>query len=309
MMRAVVVRTNVKRDVDGDGKSDLVWWNGTSGQLYTWFMAGATYVSSPLLATRTAPWGVVAIADFDNDGRAEVLWRNTTTGQIELQRVNGTGATASSGGFTPVGILDASWTLEGVTDIDGNGTADLFWRNSASGQIYFWYMNGATYTSSALIDTVPTFWKVEGIADVDGDSQEDIIWRNAVNGQMYIWHNSYGKFVSSNLVTVLDVAWKAEAIGDFDGDGKADVLWRHATTNQMYIWFFNGNTWTSSNLLGIQAQSWQVVSVGDTDASGKAEIVWRGSNGDVYSWRIDRATSTFTSTPRIARLDATWVTR
>src|SRR5437868_8227293 len=42
-------------------------------------------------------------------------------------------------------------------DFDGNGTTDLIWRNSVSGQTVVWLMNGTSASSSAFIMNDPTW--------------------------------------------------------------------------------------------------------------------------------------------------------
>ena len=47
----------------------------------------------------------------------------------------------------------------GTGDYNGDGKADILWRESA-GQNAIWLMNGASLSSGALIPGVPTSWNV-----------------------------------------------------------------------------------------------------------------------------------------------------
>ena len=49
----------------------------------------------------------------------------------------------------------AQWTLLGVGDLDGDGKADLVWRDSFTGQTETWKMNGATKGAVGSIGAVP----------------------------------------------------------------------------------------------------------------------------------------------------------
>jgi hypothetical protein len=63
-------------DIDGDGKTDLIWTNPQTHQMMWWLMNGTQVVSQ-----RTRSFGpnesMAGIADYDGDGRADILWANT----------------------------------------------------------------------------------------------------------------------------------------------------------------------------------------------------------------------------------------
>ena len=50
----------------------------------------------------------------------------------------------------------------GVTDLNGDGQADLVWRHSSTGQVFVWLMNGATIQSSGSPSTVSDLgWQIQ----------------------------------------------------------------------------------------------------------------------------------------------------
>lgn len=57
----------------------------------------------------------------------------------------------------------ATWTVEvlGPDDGDGDGKADILWRDG-SGNTAIWFMNGTAVASSSFVATVPTAWTIEG---------------------------------------------------------------------------------------------------------------------------------------------------
>jgi hypothetical protein len=83
-------------DFDGNGKSDILWQNTTSGQVYIWLMNGATVASEGSPGSVTTGWNVVGIGDYDGTGKADILWQNSTSGQVYIWLMNGT-AVASQG--------------------------------------------------------------------------------------------------------------------------------------------------------------------------------------------------------------------
>src|SRR5438552_3680930 len=52
-------------------------------------------------------------------------------------------------------------------DFNGDGRADILWRNSSTGENYVWLMNGTTITGKGSVRTEPDqSWKVAGVGDI-----------------------------------------------------------------------------------------------------------------------------------------------
>ena len=73
-------------------------------------------------------------------------------------------------------------------DRDGDGRADILWRNMATGQNWMYMMDGATIMSSVVINTLQArIGEVAGNGDYDGDGRADILWRNSATGQNWMY--------------------------------------------------------------------------------------------------------------------------
>ena len=78
-------------DFNGDGKTDIVWRNKSTGQNVVWFMDGTTHSNSAeLLQVPDTNWEIVGAGDFNGDGKTDILWRNKSTGQNVVWYMNGT---------------------------------------------------------------------------------------------------------------------------------------------------------------------------------------------------------------------------
>ena len=77
--------------------------------------------------------------------------------------------------------------MQGTGDMDGNGTADLVWRNTGSGVVAIWLMDGNGIKAAGFSGKVPFDWKIEQVGDVSGDGKTDIIWHNKINGSVAVW--------------------------------------------------------------------------------------------------------------------------
>jgi hypothetical protein len=125
-------------------------------------MDGLSRTSSGLLPSvdPASAWQIEQAADLDGDGKADLVWRNTSTGQNAVWFMDGLTRT-SSGLMPPVGPA-SGWQIEQAADLDGDGKADLVWRNTTTGQNAVWFMDGLTRTDSGLIPSVSpsTGWEI-----------------------------------------------------------------------------------------------------------------------------------------------------
>jgi hypothetical protein len=175
-------------DFDGDGKDDVLWRHSTTGENYIYFMNGVAIANEGYLRTVAIPgWQIVGVGDFDGDGRADILWRNSASGHNYLYPMDGTTIKGTEGFIRTV--ADLAWKVVGVGDFDGDGRADILWRNSITGENYLYPMNGtAILGSEGYLRTVPDpSWQVKGTGDYDGDGKSDIFWRNASSGENYLY--------------------------------------------------------------------------------------------------------------------------
>jgi len=84
-------------DFSGDGHSDVLWRNTSTGENYIYLMNGLTIASQGSInAVSDQAWQVKGIGDFDGDGKADILWRNISTGENYIWLMNGL-STASQG--------------------------------------------------------------------------------------------------------------------------------------------------------------------------------------------------------------------
>ena len=103
--------TSVPCDFNGDGKTDILWRNKSTGQNVVWLMNG-TALSSYLWIDTVADtnWQIVGTGDFNGDGKTDILWRNKSTGQNVVWLMNG--STYSSYAEL-MQVADTNWGIVG----------------------------------------------------------------------------------------------------------------------------------------------------------------------------------------------------
>src|SRR6266850_2980753 len=178
-----------------------------------------------------------------------------------------------------------------AADFNGDCKSDVLWRNTSTGENYFYFMNGLSIASQGPLYTeADQAWQVAGIGDFNGDGKADILWRNARTGENYIYFmNGLTIAAQGPVYPVADQAWQVAGIGDFDGDGKADILWRNRTTGESYIYFMNALIIPAQGpVYPVADQAWQVAGIGDFNGDGKADILWRNtSTGENYFYLMN----------------------
>ena len=175
-------------DFNGDGKDDILWRNSATGENYVYLMDGTTIAGEGYIRTvADLAWQIVGIGDFDGDGKADIVWRNSSNGQNYLYPMDGTSIKASEGYLRTVAVL--AWQMKAIGDFDGDGKADIFWRNSQTGENYVYPMDGTTIkpTEGYVRTVADVNWQIAAAADYDGDSKTDLFWRNASTGENYLY--------------------------------------------------------------------------------------------------------------------------
>jgi FG-GAP-like repeat len=178
------------------------------------------------------------------------------------------------------------------SDFDGDGDADLLWRNASTGELLLWEMNGMERLRDFQLGTVSDRnWQIQATADFDRDGQTDILWHHQQTGDLYLW-----KIQDKAVVSQLKVQstgngdWQLRGTGDFNQDGFLDLLWNHQRTGEVHLWQLQGMTYQQSIILPSTGDpNWQIQGLGDFDTDGDLDIVWRyRSNGSTVLWQLDR---------------------
>lgn len=104
----------------------------------------------------------IARNDFNGDGRSDVLWRNDN-GWFTTWTANAAGGFASNDA-NHFHDIPTAWQVVGTGDFDGDGRADVAWRN-ADGSFTNWLSqaNGTFVSNDANAwAVIPNAWHVQG---------------------------------------------------------------------------------------------------------------------------------------------------
>jgi len=100
-------------DFDGDGKSDILWRNASTGENYLYPMTGNAIKPGEdyLRTVADQYWEVKGAGDYDGDGKADVLWRHAVSGENYLYPMDGTSIKPTEGYLRTVPQPD--WQMVG----------------------------------------------------------------------------------------------------------------------------------------------------------------------------------------------------
>lgn len=246
---------------DNGARSDILWRDYASGQVFLWRMNNTSSVSSvPLVTVQDPNSRIVGVADFNNDGSTDTFWRNQASGANGIWLLNDT--TFASYISLPT-LADPAWEIRGVADFNQDNRPDLLWRNRTTGLTVFWLLNGTGGILSAVpLATVGGSWDIQGIGDLNGDNRPDILWRLADGGSgpNAVWLMNGITLASAVSIVNEPVNTKQiQGTGDYDGDGRTDILWRNFADGSNEVWLMNGILRTSivpiASLAGAQTQA------------------------------------------------------
>jgi autotransporter-associated beta strand protein len=193
-------------DLNGDGKSDILWRDYTNGQVTLWIMGddGKPHLNGP-----PTP------AD-DNITRGE------------CPGVSGT----------------LNWQVANLSDADGNGKSDVIWKDARNNRLTYWTMNGAAISAAIQENkSLDVVWRLVGVGDLNGDKQTDVVWRHEASGAVQAWLMQNKAFSEERTIVEGSqeaTQWQVKAVGDFCQAGTDDIYCKHSESSVARIYTLGG---------------------------------------------------------------------
>ena len=198
-------------DFDGDGVDDVITRDTDTRKVHVLRMRNGTSTTEYDVDIPDLSWNVVP-----HGRESGLLLRQNGTGRVvQVTRNILTGDITSAEFPSP----EPEALIEGMGDVDGNGTTDMVTRNPETDEITIWRLNRANNVVSARdLGIDGGRWKVEAVRDWDGNGCDDLLLSRGGSGKLVVLY----LHVEGGLVKIL----KSRLIGSTGGAQVVDVTRR-----------------------------------------------------------------------------------
>ncbi len=270
-------------DFNADGSSDLLWYNGSNGDVEIWKLVAGNWAGSVDIGSHPAGWAPAGVGDFNHDGTSDVLWYNATNGDAEVWKTNN----GQWAGSVDIGMHPLGWQPGGVGDFNKDGTADVLWYNPTNGDAEIWKTQNGVWAGSVDVGPHPLGWRPVGTGDFNRDGTSDIVWFNPTNGDTEIWLVSNAGWAGSVDIGTHPTGWQPVGTGDFNRDGSADIAWFNQSTGHIEVWLIANGQWAGSVDVGSHPAGWEPGGIGDFNHDGISDILWRDTaTNHIEDWLL-----------------------
>ncbi|NET84020.1 MAG: hypothetical protein F6J94_19480 [Moorea sp. SIO1F2] len=240
----------------------------------------------------------------------DLFWHNPVSGQVGVWTLNQQGTSVETAAF----ITDQSgqellvpentgFEARGVVDL-GDGSRSPLWRNTETGGVAIWKMEGSELQEAITIDPPADGpgsnldWEIRGTGDVYSGGAEEIFWYNTSTGEIAVSEIDETGFQNARFITDTngdkmtispDNDWQLLAAGDMDGDGDADAIWQNMTTKQFAYWNLEGSEFQNAVPIDSPAADggWEFRGAYDANKDGTDDFFFRNSlSGQNGIWMI-----------------------
>ena len=255
-------------DFNGDGKADVIQQNVLDGRARMVFVDGNIVVSTHEIPGVDSKLRAKASGDFNKDGRDDVLWYNTSSRTFHITLMDGSLVLSKielSGVSDPEEVL----RVGGVGDFDGDGTDDIIWNDTQSGDVAVTLIQDLKLVHQRrLYNSAELPLKIAGVGDFTEDRKADVILWDESTRELHLVKMDGSLATGVDMLAHVAQPWEP-SLGYFDDDHRPDILWRDRASGEMVVWFMDGLQVRASTVVGSgPGTGWRFVNVAQFCAAG-----------------------------------------
>jgi hypothetical protein len=271
--------TAVVADVNGDGKPDLIFANGTTPGLLTVLTNNGSggFGSNATLSVGYAPKSLTA-ADVNGDHKIDLISADLYSGTLTVYTNNGIGAFGLSGtynaGSDPYSVIAA--------DLNDDGKMDLVCADEYGNTVTILTNNGAGVFGSNATCTVGSEPMSVAAVDLNGNGKLALVTANygfSEGNTLTVLTNNGSGVYGSNATLVVGNGPISVVAADMNGDGKPDLICANSQDNTLTVLTNNGAGGFGMNTLLFEGENPQCVMAADVNGDGRLDLI----SGDEYT--------------------------
>ncbi|MBV9390376.1 MAG: S8 family serine peptidase [Verrucomicrobia bacterium] len=174
-------------------------------------------------------------------------------------------------------------------DFNNDGKQDILWRNTETGEVIIWFMDGPSVSSVSRVGYASLDWKIVATADFDNSGYSDILWENINDGSLVVWIMRGGAIANQIWHASPGFQYTITGVADIYHTGEANIIWRNINSGEVFVWQSVGApfSFNSSGAVGVATLDWTLAGTADLFGDGNQELIWRNTNtGQVVAWRL-----------------------
>ena len=175
---------------------------------------------------------------------------------------------------------------------------DLLWRNSTTGEVAIWGLNGSQIVASGYAQLAngtivkpDSNWKIiSAKSDFNSDGINDLVWFNSATTETSIWYMKPGANGINNIVSSQSSfvylpsattavkpggGWQLTAVTDLLGDSRPEFLWENRISGASSIWQLNIDATTGRAEINLTTSSLITDAAKNPIATGGASSGWK----------------------------------
>ncbi len=287
------VAVYVGPDINGDGNSDKIVENTTSGFSVGYLLdgVGGTPPSGSIAGTNVgAGFETVAFPDLNGDGKSDKVIENTSTGFSVGTLLDGTNSPLGQQAIPGTNVA-AGYSTVTFADLNGDGKADKIIENDTTGYTVAYLMDGLTLLDSAAIPGTnkAAGYSTVGFPDLNGDGKADKVVENDASGYTVAFLMD-----GLTLQQAIPIAGTNKAAGyttmgfpDINGDGNADKVVEQTSSGYTVAFFLDGGTLLDSTPIVGTSAGYTTVGFPDLNGDGfDDKVIQRDSDGNSVAFLL-----------------------